>query len=67
VVVDDPVLAARLTEQGRDVVLTVAVQAGPAAPAGPGRLAVFVADGDPAAVAAAAAEMDGELFGQESG
>jgi hypothetical protein len=70
VVVDDPFEAARLVAAGHDVVLVVAPGragsgAGTAArgPAGPGRLAVYVATGDPADAERAAA-MDAELFGR---
>ena len=65
VVVDDKEEAARLVAEGHDVVLLVDVDAPPVgpAPAGPGRLAVFVGSpSDPAAWDAARA-MAKELFG----
>ncbi len=62
-VVDDRETALALTMQGTDVILVVAAGAPAAVSAGPGRLALMVGDpGDPA-VAAAAAEMNAELFG----
>ena len=62
-VVDDPGEAARLVGSGADVVLVTAGAGHPAGTPGPGRLAVMVGDPADRRVAAAAAEMDRELFG----
>lgn len=62
-VVDDPAVAARMVGAGMDVVLIVGPGGDPVAAEGPGRLAVMVGEASDPAVQAAAAEMDGELFG----
>ncbi len=61
-VVDEPEAALRLLGDGRDVVFVVPDGSPPLRPPGPGRLAVMVGDPEDGRVAAAAAEMDEELF-----
>jgi cephalosporin hydroxylase len=63
VVTADPAEALQLIQQGRDVVLIVGDETDvPPAARGAGRLALMVGDPSDPATAAAAREMDDELF-----